>query len=314
MNKSTAMRMVNDHIGGRALKGSNTSFSSINTRHPVWWLNINPQRFKSELHILLAKNPGLIWLRLDANAIPNPESVFRVRSDNGLIDIEIAVGGNRYLMDVKGGRIGYDFRRHVAYEWDDDLMGDPQASATRISGRGKAGETDGAMNALPTGRHTTHLGQVIVISPTKTTVFNPGDPIPPIIELDEAAAALAGGPVFDGTDVPVEYLFYYMDKVRNLHAFLDDFPQVSRGQALAAVRARVKANGAVHSDREIVSGTPVFRGTRVFARSLFEHLEEGYTIEAFLHQFPTTEREQVVKALQAASALLESVAYENSAR
>ena len=245
MNKSDAMQMVNDHIGGRALKGSNTSFSNINTRHPVWWLNISPHRFKSELHILLAKNPGLIWLRLDANAIPNPESVFRVRSDNGLIDIEIAVGGNRYLMDVKGGRTGYDFRPHIAYEWDDDLMGDTQVSDTRISGRGKAGETDGASN---------------------------------------------------------------------LHAFLDDFPQVSRAQALEAVRARVKADSVVHSDREIVSGTPVFRGTRVFVRSLFEHLEEGYTIEAFLHQFPTTEREQVVKALQAASALLESVAYETSAR
>ena len=314
MNKSDAMQMVNEHIGGRALKGSNTSFSNINARHPVWWLNINPQRFKNELHILLAKKAGLIWLRLDAGAIANPEGVFRTRSDNGLIDIEIAVDGNRYLRDVKGGRTGYDFRPHVAYEWDDGLMGDTQASDTRISGRGKAGETDGMRDALPKGRHTTHQGQVIVISPTKTTVFNPGDPIPPIIELDEAAAALAGGPVFDGTDVPVEYVFYYMDKAHNLHAFLDDFPQVSRGQALEAIRERVKANGAVHSDREIVSGTPVFKGTRVFVRSLFEHLEEGYTIEAFLQQFPTMEREQVIEALQAASALLESVAYETSAR
>ena len=312
MNKSDAMQMVNDHIGGRALKRSNTSFSNINTRHPVWWLNINPQRFKSELHILLAKNPGLIWLRLDANAIPNPESVFRVRSDNGLIDIEIAVGGNRYLMDVKGGRTGYDFRPHVAYEWDDDLTGNPQVSDTRISGRGKAGETDGAMNVLPTGRHTISQGQVIVISPTKTTVFNPGEPIPPIIELDEAAAALAGGPVFDGTDVPVEYVFYYMDKVHNLHSFLDDFPQVSRGQALAAIRERVKADSVVHSDREIVSGTPVFKGTRVPIDILFEFLAEGENVDEFVDCFPTVSREQAVEALTVAQRALESVAYETA--
>ena len=125
MNKSTAMRIVNEHIGGRALNHSNTSFSNINTHHPVWWLNIRPHRFKNELHILLAKNPGLIWLRLDANAIPNPESVFRVRADKGLIDLEIAVSGNLYLKDVKSGGVGYDFRPHVAYEWDDDLTGNP---------------------------------------------------------------------------------------------------------------------------------------------------------------------------------------------
>ena len=254
MNKSDAMQMVNDHIGGRVLKGSgrnsNTHFSNIINRSTkqvphVWWFNIPPQKFRNELHLLCAKNPGLIWLRLDAGAIPNPGSVFRVRSDKDLIDLVIAIGGNRHLRDVNSGGTGYDFRPHIAYEWDDDLMGDTQASATRISGRDKAGETDGA---------------------------------------------------------------------HNLHAFLRDFPQVSKAQALEAVRARVKASGVVHSDREIVSGTPVFKGTRVFVRSLFEHLEEGYTIEAFLHQFPTTEREQVVKALQAASALLESVAYETAAR
>ena len=322
MNKSDAIRKVNAHLGESLLVGSgrnsNTHFSNINkSAKKVWWFNIPPQKFRNELHLLCVKKSGLIWLRIKAGAIPNPESVFKLRTDErvkGLIDLEIAVSGDLYLKDVKSGGTGYDFRPHVAYEWDDDLTGDTQASATRISGRGKAGETDGASNALPKGRRTTRQGQVIVISPTKTTVFNPGEPIPPIIELDDAAASLAGGPVFDGTDVPVEYVFYYMDKVHNLHAFLRDFPQVSRGQALEAVSARVKADSVVHSDREIVSGTPVFKGTRVFARSLFEHLEEGYTIEAFLHQFPTTEREQVVKALQAASALLESVAYETSAR
>lgn len=315
MKKADAMRMVNDHIGGRVLEHSNTSFANINARSPVWWFTFSPQRFRNELHILLAKNPGLIWLRLDAGAVPDPESAFTARSDKRLIDFKIAISGDRYLRDIMG-KAGYDFRAHVACEWDEDPAGEAQGSGIRMGGRRDgAGGADGeARDGMPAGRRAVSQGQVIVISPTKTTVFNPGDPIPPIIELDEAAADLAGGPVFEGTDVPVAYAFYYMDKVHNLHAFLDDFPQVSRGQAVEAIRARVKANDVVHSDREIVSGTPVFRGTRVFVRSLFEHLESGYTIDAFLRQFPTTEREQVVKALQAASALLESVAYETSAR
>ena len=151
----------------------------------------------------------------------------------------------------------------------------------------------------------------IIASKARVAATKHGEALPPIVDMDGADA---GGPVFAGTDVPLQRLFAYLDEAHNLHAFLRDFPQVSRAQALEAISARVKAEGVVHSDREIVSGTPVFRGTRVFVRSLFEHLEEGYTIEAFLHQFPTTEREQVVKALQAASALLESVAYETSAR
>jgi len=40
-------------------------------------------------------------------------------------------------------------------------------------------------------------------------------------------------------------------------------------------------------------GTPCFAGTRVPVKSLFDHLEGGYTIDYFLSQFPTVLREQV---------------------
>ena len=326
MNKSDAMQMVNDHIGGRVLKGSgrnaNTHFSNIINRSTkqvphVWWFNIPPQKFRNELHLLCAKNPGLIWLRLDAGAIPNPGSVFRVRSDKDLIDLVIAIGGNRHLRDVNSGGTGYDFRPHIAYEWDDDPTGDTHESATQLSKRDKAGETDGARDDLPTGRRTISQGQVIVISPTKTTVFNPGDPIPPIIELHEAAASLAGGPVFDGTDVPVEYLFYYMDKVHNLHAFLDDFPQVSRAQALEALEERLQKNidGVVNSDRDYVSGTPRFNGTRMMAYDLFDYLADGYTIEGFLANYDTSVTpEHSAKVIEAARQLVELYAYKSAFR
>ena len=58
------------------------------------------------------------------------------------------------------------------------------------------------------------------------------------------------------------------------------------------------------SDPEIMGGTPVFRGTRVPVKNLFDYLETGETIEAFLHSFPTVSREQVMSALELSEQLL----------
>ena len=146
-----------------------------------------------------------------------------------------------------------------------------------------------------------------IASKARAAAANYGEALPPIVDLDDADA---GGPVFAGTDVPLQRLFAYLDDAHNLHAFLRDFPQVSRAQALEAVRARVKADGVVHSDREIVSGTPVFRGTRVPLDILFEFLAAGENIDEFVDCFPTVSREQAVAALTVAQRALESVAYE----
>ena len=145
----------------------------------------------------------------------------------------------------------------------------------------------------------------------KVIVIKPGDPIPPLVDLDEISR---DGPVFEGTDVPVQYMFAYLDRVHNLHAFLDDFPEVSMEQAVKAIRERVNANSVIHSDRDYVSGTPVFKGTRVPVRSLFDYLAAGYTIEVFLDQFPTAEREQIASTIEMAREALECVAYETAAR
>ncbi len=56
----------------------------------------------------------------------------------------------------------------------------------------------------------------------------------------------------------------------------------------------------VHSDPEILGGTPVFVGTRVPLRNLIDYIEEGYTLDEFLDDFPSVSREQVVTALEAA--------------
>jgi uncharacterized protein (DUF433 family) len=60
------------------------------------------------------------------------------------------------------------------------------------------------------------------------------------------------------------------------------------------------ATQVIHSDPEILGGTPVFVGTRVPAQSLFDYLEGGETLDEFLRQFPSVRREQAVAALELA--------------
>jgi len=55
-----------------------------------------------------------------------------------------------------------------------------------------------------------------------------------------------------------------------------------------------------HRDPEILGGTPVFRGTRVPIRSLFDYLEGGDTLDEFLRQFPSVQREQAIALLDLA--------------
>ena len=65
----------------------------------------------------------------------------------------------------------------------------------------------------------------------------------------------------------------------------------------------------VHSDPEIMGGEPVFVGTRVPLRALFDHLEAGDPLEVFLDAFPSVSREQVVAALELAREAVNTVAH-----
>lgn len=51
-------------------------------------------------------------------------------------------------------------------------------------------------------------------------------------------------------------------------------------------------------DPDILGGTPVFRGTRVPIRSLFEYLENNYSLEEFLECFPSVSRELARNVLE----------------
>jgi len=55
----------------------------------------------------------------------------------------------------------------------------------------------------------------------------------------------------------------------------------------------------VHSDPEIMGGTPVFVGTRVPLQNLVDYLKGGESIEDFLDAFPTVQREQVIAVIEA---------------
>jgi uncharacterized protein (DUF433 family) len=66
------------------------------------------------------------------------------------------------------------------------------------------------------------------------------------------------------------------------------------------------SRAVVHSDPGILGGTPVFVGTRVPARTLFEYLAHGDTLAEFLDQFPSVERAQAVELLERAMSLVAS--------
>jgi uncharacterized protein (DUF433 family) len=59
-------------------------------------------------------------------------------------------------------------------------------------------------------------------------------------------------------------------------------------------------SAVLHSDPEIMGGTPVFTGTRVPVQNLIDYLEGGETIDEFLVGFPTVKREQVIGFIEAA--------------
>jgi uncharacterized protein (DUF433 family) len=65
-----------------------------------------------------------------------------------------------------------------------------------------------------------------------------------------------------------------------------------------------KASTIVHTDPEILGGTPVFVGTRVPVRILFEHLAAGDSVDTFLDAFPSVRREQAVAVLELAEDLV----------
>jgi len=65
----------------------------------------------------------------------------------------------------------------------------------------------------------------------------------------------------------------------------------------------------INIDPEIVSGTPVFNGTRVPIQNLFDYLEGGYSLDVFLKNFSGVIRDQAIGVLETAGKILSSGKY-----
>jgi uncharacterized protein (DUF433 family) len=63
-------------------------------------------------------------------------------------------------------------------------------------------------------------------------------------------------------------------------------------------------DSVIIQDPEILSGEPVFRGTRVPFQTLLDYLEGGETLDEFLTQYPGVSREHAIAALEEAKALI----------
>jgi uncharacterized protein (DUF433 family) len=80
---------------------------------------------------------------------------------------------------------------------------------------------------------------------------------------------------------------------------LHDALQLAEGERQELVaRLLAKQSSVVSADPSVMSGAPVFRGTRVLVQTLIEHLEAGDSIDDFLEGFPSVTREQVIAFLE----------------
>ena len=73
-------------------------------------------------------------------------------------------------------------------------------------------------------------------------------------------------------------------------------------------------DSVIHSRKDTMGGTPVFKGTRVPLKNLFDYLAGGYSLDEFLDDFPSASREQAIRALDMAREVLEQMAYEAAAQ
>jgi uncharacterized protein (DUF433 family) len=70
----------------------------------------------------------------------------------------------------------------------------------------------------------------------------------------------------------------------------------------------VKVSNFITVDPEILGGTPVFTGTRVPVKTLFDYLQDNYTLEEFLECFPSVTREMACRVLERSESALLSPA------
>ncbi|MEP6262471.1 MAG: MIT C-terminal domain-containing protein [Gillisia sp.] len=113
MTKGEAINYFNRKRGEELLRNSNTNFSNINSRRPVWWMNIKLERLKEDINILLVGEDELVYLKIPANSF-DPYSDFRIWEEKMAIDLYISSDKNdRYMKDISSGARGVDFKPFI---------------------------------------------------------------------------------------------------------------------------------------------------------------------------------------------------------
>ena len=74
----------------------------------------------------------------------------------------------------------------------------------------------------------------------------------------------------------------------------------------------ITIDNVITCDDEILSGTPVFKSTRVPIKNLIDYLEAGDSLDEFLDDFPSVSRDQAIQTLELAKEMLVTLAYANS--
>ena len=83
---------------------------------------------------------------------------------------------------------------------------------------------------------------------------------------------------------------------------------VGRRLQILAEKLKIPFMSEIVKDPEILGGLPVFRGTRVPVRNLFDYLTGGSTTKEFQEDFPTVTSEQIRSVLEAAELAVEEKA------
>jgi uncharacterized protein (DUF433 family) len=104
-----------------------------------------------------------------------------------------------------------------------------------------------------------------------------------------------------------------LEKAFSQAATLDEDAQ---DKIAAWLLAELQEHLPITIDPNIVSGTPVFRGTRVPVQTLFDYIADGCTLDEFLDNFPTVKREDALVVLQKSTQHLTmgAITHENIAR
>ena len=131
---------------------------------------------------------------------------------------------------------------------------------------------------------------------------------------------LAGKPVIKGTRLAVEFIVGLLAHGWTEAEVLENYPHIVQADIRACLayanveQAKLSVDKLITCDAEIMSGTPVFKNTRVPIKNLIDYLETGESLDEFLEDFPSVSREQAIQILALAREVLLTHAYANSHR